>query len=196
MLLLAFLFAAMLLVSQQVSACPRQKQSCAVILDGINVQSTPNLLVELESLNISVLLAVSMNDLLVFDTVRMIAREAVWRGHVIALSSLSGYEEGDWDAIEKEWLAATGSELKYVLPSVAADKSSSSHEVIKFNLDLTPDYITNVPQFVHEQVKLTPNLGRIIYANSFSPGINAKVIDTIQAYQYEKFNFVKIDSCV
>lgn len=189
-MILTILFAYLL---SSVLACSKQKQACAVVMDGINLQSTPALLVELESLNISVTLAVSMNDLLAFEAVRMIAREAVWRGHTIALSSLSGFE-ADWPAIKREWLEATGSELKYSLPGIAS--KASGLESVNFNLDLTPDYVTNVPQLVHEQLKVTPQTGRIVYANSFVPGINAKVMDAIQAYQYEKFTFLKLDSCI
>ncbi len=179
-----------------VRACPKQKQSCTVVLDGINTISTPALLVELESMSISVTLAVSWNDLMTFEAVRMIAREAVWRGHVIALASLSGFET-DWDVIDREWSQATGSQLRYLLPSaIASNNKNSSLETIHFNLDLTPDYLTNVPQLVHEQLKLTPQSGRIIYGNSFAPGINSKVLDAIQAYQYEKFTFLKIDLCM
>jgi hypothetical protein len=175
-------------------ACPKQKQACTVVLDGINLHSTPALLVDLESFNISATLAVSMTDLMAFESVRMIAREAVWRGHVIALSSLNGLE-ADWGRIGGEWQEATGSALKYLLPGIAHNKNGS-YEVITYNLDLTPDYVSNVPQLVHEQLKLTPQTGRIIYANSFVPGINDKVMDAIQAYQYEKFSFIKIDSCL
>ena len=184
-----------LLLASAVSACTKQKQTCSIVLDGISVQSTPGLLVELEAHQIPVTLAVSLADLKAFEEVRLIAREASWRGHTLALAWPFNDPSAtiDWTQISKDWYEATGSDIKYVLPSVP---KNASHHPINYNLDLTPDYVTNVPQLVLEQLKMTPTTGRLIYGNSFAPGMSHKILDAVSAYRSSSFSFIPIDKCI
>lgn len=187
MLILLFLFLSM------VSACTKQKQACSIVLDGISVQSTPSLLVELEAYQIPITLAVSLADLKAFEEVRLIAKEASWRGHTLALAWSDPTIPADWTQIDRDWYAATGTNIKYVLPSVP---QNASHQKVNYNLDLTPDYVTNVPQLILEQHKMTPTIGRIIYGNSFAPGMPHKILDAVSAYRSVSFTFTTLDMCI
>ena len=84
-----------------VLGCSKQMKSSLLVLDGVNVGETPSLLIEMEALNVPVALAVSMQDLRAFSTVRLIAREAALRGHHVVLSSdESGNSSNE---VKKEW---------------------------------------------------------------------------------------------
>lgn len=164
------------------SACSQQPKSNLLILDGINVSETPSLLIEIEALGVPVVLAVSIQDLKEFPTVRLIAREALIRGHEVILST---------DApgpipkeTKKDWLELLDNQLKYTTRS------------IQYTLDLSPDHITVIPQLVKERIDETPSLGRTIYLNSFVLGAKPKALSAIQTYQKFGFKFVTLADCL
>lgn len=160
----------------------KQLKSNLLVLDGINVSETPSILVEIEALNVPVVLAVSMADLKAFSTVRLIAREAALRGHLVILSgneqSISGETKRDWSD------ALNGVPLKYTTKS------------IEYTLDLSPDHLTAIPQLITEKINETPSLGRVIYLNSFGVGVKGKVMSAVQAYQAAGFQFVSLTDCI
>ena len=165
-----------------VSGCSQQPKSNLLILDGINVSETPSLLVEVEALGVPVVLAVSLQDLKDFPTVRLIAKEAMMRGHEVILSTDTPVITKD---TKREWLELLdGFNLKYTTKS------------LEYTLDLSPDHITVIPQLVKERIAETPSLGRTIYLNSFVVGAKPKALSAIQSYQQAGFKFTTISDCL
>jgi len=164
------------LIFKLVSGCSRLYRSCLLVLDGVNVAETPSVLVEMEALNVQVGLSVSLHDLREFATVRLIVREASLRGHFILLSSSSTTEEA----------------TQY-LEGLPRPRLTSS---IPFNLDLSPDHITQIPRLIKERIGETPSLGRIIYLNSFGAEAKEKALAAVQSYQASGFKFVPLPECV
>ena len=166
-----------------VLGCSKQMKSSLLVLDGVNVGETPSLLIEMEALNVPVALAVSMQDLRAFSTVRLIAREAALRGHHVVLSSdESGNASNE---VKKEWSDHLGGiPLKYTTKS------------LDYNLDLSPDHITAIPQLVKDRITETPSIGRIIYLNSFVPNAKEKAIIVVKSYQSFGFQFISLVDCL
>lgn len=179
--LFVLLFAVILGFSvKNVFGCSKQVKANLLVLDGVNVAETPSLLVEIEALNVPVTLAVSLQDLRDFPTVRLIAREAAMRGHDVILST--GEATGD---VKREWAELLdGYKLKYTTKSV------------EYTLDLSPDHINVIPQLVKERIAETPSLGRVIYLNSFVMGAKGKALSAIQTYQAAGFQFVTLSACL
>lgn len=168
-------------VLNYVNCCSKQVKSNLLVLDGVNVAETPSLLVELEALRVTVALAVSMDDLRAFPTVRLISREAALRGHHVILStpaSVDGETRREWN----EYLGGIG--LKYTTTS------------LQYTLDLSPDHITAIPQLIQEKIAETPSIGRIIYLNSFVAGAKGKALSAIQSYQSAGFQFISLPECL
>lgn len=163
-----------------VFCCSQKQKSNLLVLDGINVAETPSILVELEALDVPVVLAVSIQDLKNFPTVRLIAREAFVRGHDVILSTDAPLISAE---NKKEWRDLMDDDVIYTTKSM------------EYTLDLSPDHITLIPQLVKERIAETPSIGRIIYLNSFVVGAKPKVLSAIQAYQQSGFKFVTISEC-
>ena len=153
-----------------------------LILDGINVSETPSLLVEVEALGVPVVLAVSLQDLKDFPTVRLIAKGShdAWP-RSDPFHRYPCHNKGH----QREWLELLdGSNLKYTTKS------------LEYTLDLSPDHITVIPQLVKERIAETPSLGRTIYLNSFVVGAKPKALSAIQSYQQAGFKFTTISDCL
>lgn len=164
-----------------VDGCSKQVKSNLLVLDGVNVGETPSLLVEIEAMNVPVVLAVSMADLREFPTVRLIAREAILRGHDVILST----NENITDEIKAEWSDYLGGvNLKYTTKS------------LRYSLDLSPDHVNVVVQLIREKITETPSIGRIIYLNSFVVGAKVKALSAIQSYQSAGFKFISLPECL
>lgn len=171
-----------LLVNYLCNGCSQQPKSNLLILDGINVSETPSLLVEIEALGVPVVLAVSMQDLKDFPTVRLIAREALMRGHEVILSTDAPGPISK--EAKKDWAELLDTQLKYTTKSM------------QYTLDLSPDHITVIPQLVKERIDETPSLGRTIYLNSFVVGAKPKALSAIQTYKHFGFKFVTLSDCL
>lgn len=177
-----FLFLLLNFLFTEISACSQQPKSNLLILDGINVSETPSLLVEIEALGVPVVLAVSLQDLKDFPTVRLIAKEALMRGHEVILSTdIPGPIPKE---TKKDWAELLDSQLKYTTRSM------------QYTLDLSPDHITVIPQLVKERIDETPSLGRMIYLNSFVAGAKPKALSAIQTYQQSGFKFLTLSDCL
>ena len=149
------------------------------------MSETPSLLVEIEALGVPVVLAVSLQDLKEFPTVRLIAKEAILRGHEVILSTespaLTKENKREWGDLMGD--SPSSGTLKYTTKSM------------EYTLDLSPDHITVIPQLVKERITETPSLGRIIYLNSFVAGAKPKALSAIQTYQQAGFKFVTLSDC-
>jgi len=175
------LFLTVLKLTISVDGCSKQVKSNLLVLDGVNVGETPSLLVEIEAMNVPVVLAVSMADLREFPTVRLIAREAILRGHDVILST----NENITDEIKAEWSDYLGGvNLKYTTKS------------LRYSLDLSPDHVNVVVQLIREKITETPSIGRIIYLNSFVVGAKVKALSAIQSYQSAGFKFISLPECL
>ena len=175
------LFLTVLKLTISVDGCSKQVKSNLLVLDGVNVGETPSLLVEIEAMNVPVVLAVSMADLREFPTVRLIAREAILRGHDVILST----NENITDEIKAEWSDYLGGvNLKYTTRS------------LQYSLDLSPDHVNAIAQLIREKITETPSIGRIIYLNSFVVGAKVKALSAIQSYQSAGFKFISLPECL
>ena len=177
----AFLILLLTLLAEGISGCSQQQKSNLLVLDGINVSETPSLLVEIEALGVPVILAVSLQDLKDFPTVRLIAREALLRGHEVILSTNTPVLTKE---TKREWNELIGDNLKYTTKSM------------EYTLDLSPDHVTVIPQLVRDRIAETPSLGRNIYLNSFVTGAKPKALSAIQAYQQAGFKFITLSDCL
>ena len=176
-----FVFLVVSILNLTAVFCCKQVKSNLLVLDGVNVGETPSLLVEIEAMNAPVVLAVSLQDLKDFPTVRLIAKEAAMRGHDVILST-NGEITSE---IKKEWAELLeGYKLRY------------STKSLEYTLDLSPDHINAIPQLIKDRIIETPSIGRIIYLDSFVPGAKAKVISAIQSYQTAGFKFLTISDCL
>lgn len=176
------LISGLLFVVSVVSACNRQFRSCLLVLDGVSVSETPSLLVEMEALRVPVALSVSLQDLRDFVSVRLIVSEAVHRGHFILLASPD-------HVISQEVKA----EFSVHVGGYALQRTSAS---VPYNLDLSPDHITAVPQLIQDRVSETPSIGRIIYLNSFVANAKDKAISAVRSYQNSGFQFISLPECL
>lgn len=180
MYILFVLFLTVLKLVIFVGCCSKQVKSNLLVLDGVNVGETPSLLVEIEAMNVPVVLAVSILDLREFPTVRLIAKEAILRGHFVILST----NENVTNEINAEWSDYLGgANLKYTTRS------------LQYSLDLSPDHVNVIPQLIREKITETPSIGRIIYLNSFVAGAKGKALSAIQSYQSAGFKFISLPEC-
>ena len=181
--LLLELFSLIFIGGGLVFGCSRLSKSSLLVLDGVNVAETPSLLMEIEALKVPVTIAVSIQDLRDFPTVRLVAKEAVMRGHHVILSSADSPIPSA--EIKKEWAEYLGGvNLKYTSKS------------IEYTLDLSPDHLTAIPQLVKEKITETPSLGRVIYLNSFVPNAKEKAVSAIRTYQNAGFQFISLPDCL
>lgn len=181
MSLFFFFLLLVLKLTISVDGCSKQVKSNLLVLDGVNVSETPSLLIELEAMKVPVVLAVSMADLKEFPTVRLIAREAVLRGHDVILSTTEDYTS----EIKTEWSQYLGGvNLKYTTRS------------LQYSLDLSPGHINAIPQLIREKINETPSIGRVIYLNSFVMGAKGKALSAIQSYQSAGFKFISLPECL
>lgn len=181
MYFLSVLFLTVLKLTIFADGCSKQVKSNLLVLDGVNVGETPSLLVEMEAMNVPVVLAVSISDLREFPTVRLIAREAIFRGHDVILSA----NEKTTNEIKAEWSDYLGGvNLKYTTRS------------LQYSLDLSPDHVNAIPQLIREKITETPSIGRIIYLNSFVVGAKGKALSAIQSYQSAGFKFISLTECL
>jgi hypothetical protein len=180
-------------------------RSVAILLDGINVSTTPQLLASLAD---PVAMAVSLNDLRTLPAVLLIAKQALVQGHVIVMRWQGELPTGPgWPlemrthVTEFRQLLGANAGATYVLPSrepswsLANELLDLNIRVIGYTLDISPDYIHDAPRFIRDTVPASASVGYTVYVNSFLGGANEKASGAAAAFKGIGYAVVPLSRC-